>query len=103
MSESIADIRRRLEELEDANEALHAAGLKMVRAVTSQSFIIPNGGARRDRAIAAWDSLLAAPGPEAVRPWRPARAGRARRASGPRSPASAFQAKPAAGEGPAGS
>lgn len=62
MSESIPDIRRRLEELEDRHEVLHAASLKMVRAVTSQSFIIPNGGARRDRAIAAWDALLAALG-----------------------------------------
>lgn len=43
-------------------ETLETAALKMIRAVDAIAFIIPNGGAGRDRAVAAWDGLKTAMG-----------------------------------------
>lgn len=56
------DLKNRLADLEEQHATLTAAAQKMVRALHGGAFIIPNGGSRRDRAIAAWDGLLAALG-----------------------------------------
>jgi len=58
----LQETRAELREAKLRIETLEAAALKMIRAVDAGSFIIPNGGAGRDRAIAAWDALKEAAG-----------------------------------------
>jgi|GEM_PF-6160206 len=60
--EARGDLRAQLADLEEQNQRLRDAALKMVRSVHSQSFIIPNKGSARDRSVAALDGLLEALG-----------------------------------------
>lgn len=61
-SDTERKLREELDGLKKEHDALTAAAGKMVRALHAGAFIIPNGGARRDRAIASWDGLLEALG-----------------------------------------
>lgn len=56
------DLKNKLADMEEQHAALVTAAQKMVRALHGGAFIIPNGGNRRERAIAALDGLLAALG-----------------------------------------
>lgn len=56
------DLREKLAVAQEEWKKISDAASKMVQALHAGAFIIPNGGARRDRAIAAWDGLLEALG-----------------------------------------